>query len=60
MLYSAVGGLLWAVGVTMAGYYLGNIAFVRDHIELILIGVIVISVIPMIIEYVRHRRSRTA
>ena len=47
MLYSAIGGFLWAVGVTLAGYFLGNITFVKDHIELILIGVIVVSVIPM-------------
>lgn len=57
-LFSAIGGLLWAVGVTLAGYYLGNIPFVEQNIELILILVVFVSVVPMIFEYVRHRRQR--
>lgn len=60
LLFSAIGGLIWAVGVTLAGYFLGNIPFVRDHIELILIAVIFVSIIPMVIEYIRHRRAKAA
>jgi membrane-associated protein len=58
LVFSAIGGLLWAVGVTLAGYYLGNIEFVKKNIELILIGVVFVSVIPLIIEFIRHRRAR--
>lgn len=58
LVFSAVGALLWAAGVTVAGYFLGNIAFVKDHIELILILVVVVSVVPILVEYVRHRRQR--
>jgi membrane-associated protein len=58
MIFSAIGALLWAVGVTLAGYFLGNIEFVEKNIELILILVVFISVIPMVIEYIRHRRNR--
>jgi membrane-associated protein len=58
--FSALGGFLWAVGVTVAGYYLGNIEFVKKNIELILIAVIVVSVLPMVYEYVKHRRERRA
>jgi membrane-associated protein len=58
--FSALGGFLWAVGVTLAGYYLGNIEFVKKNIELILIAVIVVSVLPMVYEYVKHRRERRA
>jgi membrane-associated protein len=59
-IFSAIGGFLWAVGVTVAGYYLGNIEFVKKNIEIILILVVLVSVVPMLIEYIRHRRARTA
>jgi membrane-associated protein len=59
-LFSAVGALLWAGGVTLAGYFLGNIPFVKDNIELILILVVVVSVVPIVFEVVRHRRQRLA
>ena len=58
--FSAIGGFLWAVGVTLAGYYLGNIEFVKKNIELILIAVIFVSVLPMVYEYLKHRRQRRA
>lgn len=57
-LFSAIGALLWAVGVTLAGYFLGNIPFVEQNIELILILVVFVSIVPMIFEFVRHRRQR--
>ena len=53
-----IGGLLWAVGVTVAGYFLGNIEFVKKNIELILILVVFVSIVPIIIEYINHRRQR--
>ena len=56
LIFSAIGGLLWAVGVTLAGYYLGNIEFVKKNIELILIIVVFLSLIPIAFEYLRHRR----
>lgn len=57
-LFSAIGALLWAVGVTLAGYFLGTIPFVEQNIELILILVVFVSIVPMIFEFVRHRRQR--
>lgn len=60
LVFSAIGGFLWAVGVTLAGYWLGNIEFVKKNIELILIAVVLVSVIPIGIEFVRHRRQRSA
>ena len=57
MVFSAIGGFNWAVGVTLAGYYLGNIEFVKKNIELILIIVVLISLIPIGIEILRHRRN---
>jgi membrane-associated protein len=55
--YSTIGGILWATGVTLLGYYLGNIPFVKDHIELILIGIVALSIIPIGFRTFRHRRE---
>jgi membrane-associated protein len=59
LVYNIIGGTLWGCGVTILGYFLGQIAFVKDNIELILIGIVAISVIPVAIELLRSRsRSR--
>jgi membrane-associated protein len=55
MLYSTIGGVVWAAGVTVLGYWLGHVAFVRAHIELMLIAIVLVSVIPIGIEYLRSR-----
>lgn len=56
--FSAIGGVIWAGGVTILGYFLGNIEFVKKNIELILLLVIFVSVIPIIVEWIKHRRQR--
>ena len=53
--YNVIGGLLWGVGVTLLGYWLGQIAFVREHIEIILLGVVAVSVLPIVVELLRAR-----
>lgn len=57
--YSAIGGALWATGVTLLGYWLGHVAFVRNHIELMLVLLVLVSLVPIGIEYGRHRRDRS-
>jgi membrane-associated protein len=60
--YSILGGVGWATGVTLLGFWLGRITFVRDHVELILIGIVAMSIIPIVIEGIRARAQsqRTA
>jgi membrane-associated protein len=59
--HSATGGVVWATGGTLLGYYLGGIAFVGDHLEVIVVGVVALSILPFGLEALRHRReSRTA
>jgi membrane-associated protein len=58
LVFSAIGGFIWAVGVTLAGYFLGNIPFVKDNLEFILLLVVFVSVVPIVFEYVKHRRQR--
>jgi membrane-associated protein len=56
--YSVIGGTIWAVGVTCLGAWLGNVAFVKNHIELILIGIVIVSVLPIGFEWLRHRNEK--
>ncbi|HZC26774.1 MAG TPA: VTT domain-containing protein, partial [Actinopolymorphaceae bacterium] len=53
--YTTIGGIGWGVGVTVLGYYLGQIAVIRAHIELMLVAVVLVSVIPIGIELLRVR-----
>lgn len=53
--FNLIGGALWGAGVTLLGASLGNIAFVHQHIELILVAIVLISVVPIAIEYLRAR-----
>jgi membrane-associated protein len=56
--YSAIGAVLWAAGVTVLGYYLGQIGFVRNNIEVMLIIIVLVSVVPIGIEFLRERSHR--
>ncbi|QYN35651.1 VTT domain-containing protein [Pseudonocardia sp. DSM 110487] len=55
--YSVIGGVVWAAGVTVLGFWLGQFAFVRANIELMLILIVAISVLPIVVEVVRARRK---
>lgn len=56
--YSFIGATLWATGVTLMGYFLGQVAFVGRHLEVMLILIVALSLVPVAFEYVRHRISR--
>jgi membrane-associated protein len=58
--YSVIGGIAWAGGVTLLGYWLGQVAVVRDHVELFILGIVAISLIPVALEFLRARRQRRA
>jgi membrane-associated protein len=53
--FNVIGALLWAVGVTLLGYWLGSFPFVQQNIEYILLTIIFVSVAPMLVEYLRKR-----
>ena len=55
--WSALGALLWACGVTILGYFLGGIDIIKHNIEAALMLIVAISVLPMVIEYLRHRSA---
>lgn len=56
MTFTAIGGFLWVGIITTAGYLLGNVGFIKDHIELVLVAIVVVSLIPMVVEYLGGRR----
>jgi membrane-associated protein len=56
--YSAIGGVLWATGVTVLGSVLGNVAWVRNNIEIMLLAIVLVSVLPIVLEYLRHRAAQ--
>lgn len=55
--YNIVGGVLWGAGVTLAGYFLGEIDVVRNNVEIALIAVVAVSLVPVAFETMRHRRT---
>ncbi len=55
--YTAVGGVLWVALVTLLGFFLGNIGFIRKNIDLVLVVIVVVSLIPMGLEYLKHRKQ---
>ena len=56
-IYTVIGGVLWTASVTMLGYFLGNVAFIADNIELLLLGGVLVSVVPVGLGFFRHSRS---
>lgn len=58
--YNVVGALLWGVGVTLLGYWLGNFGFIKDNIEALLVLIVLVSVIPVGVELWRARRKEAA
>jgi membrane-associated protein len=60
--WNIIGGTLWAFGVTMLGYWLGQVDAIANHIELAIVAVVAVSLLPAVVEVVKHRRAarRTA
>ena len=55
--YNIAGAVLW-VGVCVgAGYAFGNVPVVRDNFSLVAIGIVIVSVLPMVVEFIRYRRT---
>jgi membrane-associated protein len=57
MLFSALGSIAWISLFTLGGYFLGNIPVVKDNLTLMVVIVIVISFLPALREFIKHRRT---
>ena len=56
--FNVIGAFVWAVGVTLLGYWLGSYDFVRNNIEAALVLIVAVSLLPVVIEWLNHRRER--
>ncbi|GAA4303391.1 VTT domain-containing protein [Streptomyces venetus] len=56
--YNVIGGIAWGTGVTLAGYWLGQIDVIKKNVESILVLIVLISVVPILIEYLRERSKK--
>ncbi|HMQ69241.1 MAG TPA: VTT domain-containing protein [Ignavibacteria bacterium] len=55
--YNITGGILWIVSMCLAGYFFGNIPFVKKNFEYVIIGVIILSLVPVVVGYLKHRKD---
>ncbi len=58
--YNVVGGVSWVMTFTLLGYFFGNLEFVKKNFELVIIAIILISVVPMFVEWWKARREAKA
>ncbi len=53
--YNAIGGFVWVFGFTLLGYFFGNIPSVKENFSVVIIAIIILSVIPILIEFAKAR-----
>ena len=58
--YNVVGGLVWGAGITTLGYFLGEVDAVKNNIEIASVAIVVVSILPVVLEFVKHRRQANA
>jgi membrane-associated protein len=60
LLYNVVGGVLWTAVCVGAGYAFGNVPIVKNNFSMVALGIVAVSMLPMVIEVIRHRREGTS
>ncbi len=58
LMFSILGGVAWIGSLMLAGYFFGNIPVIKNNLTLMIVGIIFISFIPAILEYIKHRRQQ--
>ncbi len=58
--FNIFGGIGWVVSMTTAGYFLGGVPLIRRNFEKVVIGIVVVSVLPLLIQFLQSRRARVA
>lgn len=56
--YDIFGGILWVGSVTILGYFLGNVPFVEEHLEKFILGIVFLSILPMIIKAIQLKLKK--
>lgn len=58
--YNLIGGFIWVTLFTFAGYFFGAIPFVQENFESVILGIIAVSLLPMVYEYLKQRKAKPA
>jgi len=57
LMYSMIGGIIWVSSFVYMGYFFGNLPIVKENFTLLILAIIFISLLPIVIEFFKHRRS---
>ena len=55
LFYNILGGFLWVTSLTFAGYFFGQIPIIKENFEFVVIGIVIISILPIFIEFIKHK-----
>ena len=59
-LFNVTGAILWVVSLAYAGYFFGNVPWVKKNLTLVIIGIVILSILPVVIEFARHKWAKRA
>jgi membrane-associated protein len=57
--YCIAGAILWVTLLTITGYAFGNIPWIKQNFELVVFGIILVSLLPIVFEFIKNKRNQT-
>jgi membrane-associated protein len=57
--FNVSGAVLWVASLTLAGYWFGNVPWIKQNLTVVIVGIIVVSLLPVIIGWWQHRKAET-
>jgi len=58
IIFCIIGGAAWVTGLTLAGYYLGHVPIIHDHFDLVALGIVFVSILPIIIGFIGAKMKK--
>jgi membrane-associated protein len=58
--YNIIGGIAWGAGIPLLGFFLGQIDVVKNNIEIAILAIVFVSLLPVILEFIKHRRQNSS
>ncbi|WP_276681237.1 VTT domain-containing protein [Empedobacter brevis] len=56
--YNVIGGTIWVVGITLAGYFLGTVPLIKNNFEIAVMAIVLFSLFPIVIELIKEKRKK--
>ncbi len=56
--FNIIGGAAWVIVLTLTGYFFGNLSFIKNNFEFVILGIVAISLIPMFVQFFKKKKSR--